>query len=194
MGYLVAGLIAFGMYLIYDINSFTWKNRFLHSFFMAGSILLAAATAGCVVTSLREQTLPLWWRVVCGLLAVSQVGLLVYTLFFALPFGETYVRADGKIPVYKEGVYALCRHPGVLWFILLYTFLALMTGTALMAAAGVEYSVLNVLYIWFQDRVTFKQTLYGYENYQKETPFLIPDRKSILTCIRYLRTTEDKRG
>ena len=73
-------------------------------------------------------------------------------------------------------------------------FLALMTGTALMAAAGVEYSVLNVLYIWFQDRVTFKQTLYGYENYQKETPFLIPDRKSILTCIRYLRTTEDKRG
>ena len=78
MGYLVAGLIAFGMYLIYDINSFTWKNRFLHSFFMAGSILLAAATAGCVVTSLRAQTLPLWWRVVCGLLAVSQVGLLVY--------------------------------------------------------------------------------------------------------------------
>lgn len=190
MGYLAAGAAAFGMYFLYDINSFTWKNRILHSFFLIGSLILFAATAVCVISAVERGAGQLWRYVVWGILALSQALLLIYTLFFALPFGETYVQVDGKPPVYKEGIYSLCRHPGVLWFFFLYLFLALMTGTGLMAAVCVEYSGLNLLYVWFQDRVTFKRTLYGYEEYQRETPFLIPDRKSILTCIRFLRTTE----
>lgn len=190
MGYLAAGAAAFGMYFLYDINSFTWKNRILHSFFLIGSLILFAATAVCVISAVERGAGQLWRYVVWGIPALSQALLLIYTLFFALPFGETYVQVDGKPPVYKEGIYSLCRHPGVLWFFFLYLFLALMTGTGLMAAVCVEYSGLNLLYVWFQDRVTFKRTLYGYEEYQRETPFLIPDRKSILTCIRFLRTTE----
>lgn len=194
MGYLVAGAVAFGMYFIYDINSFTWKNKILHSFFVGGSLVILAATAGCVTSSIGTGGGSPVWYAVWGILALSQAVLLIYTLFFALPFGETYVQTDGKPPVYKEGVYSLCRHPGVLWFFFLYLFLAMMAGTGLMAAVCVEYSGLNLLYVWFQDRVTFKRTLYGYEEYQRETPFLIPNRKSILTCIRFLRTAEDKHG
>ena len=43
--------------------------------------------------------------------------LLIYTLFFALPFDKTYQNESEKRMAYTEGVYALCRHPGVLWFI-----------------------------------------------------------------------------
>ena len=42
---LILGIIAFGLYFLYDINSFTGKSRIFHSFFLIGSLLIAAATA-----------------------------------------------------------------------------------------------------------------------------------------------------
>ena len=93
--------------------------------------------------------------------------------------------------MYTEGVYSLCRHPGVVWFFFLYLFLALLTGQRLMMAVCICYSGLNVLYVWFQDRVTFKRTLSGYEAYQRETPFLIPTGKSVRKCAGYFRTMEE---
>ena len=42
--------------------------------------------------------------------------LLIYTLFFALPFEETYCEENKLRAAYTEGMYGLCRHPGVLWF------------------------------------------------------------------------------
>ena len=45
MSYLAAGVIAFGMFLLYDLNSFTWKNRILHTFFLIGNVILLASTA-----------------------------------------------------------------------------------------------------------------------------------------------------
>ncbi len=44
------------------------------------------------------------------------LALLIYTLFFALPFEETYCEENKLRAAYTEGVYGLCRHPGVLWF------------------------------------------------------------------------------
>ena len=184
MSYLAAGVIAFGMYLLYDLNSFTWKNRILHTFFLIGSVILAVSTAVCFMTLVKAYGPPVWRIVIFGALAVSQAALLVYTLFFALPF-------EKNPPVYTEGVYSLCRHPGVVWFFFLYLFLALLTGQRLMMAVCICYSGLNVLYVWFQDRVTFRRTLSGYEAYQRETPFLIPNGKSIRKCAGYFRTVEE---
>lgn len=191
MKYLAAGVIAFGMYILYDLNSFTWKNRILHTFFLIGSVILAVSTAVCLLTLIRDYRPPVWRLVIYGTLAASQAALLLYTLFFALPFEETYTRIEENPPVYTEGVYALCRHPGVVWFFFFYLCLALMTGKALMMAVCIVYSGLNVLYVWFQDRVTFKRTLSGYEAYQKETPFLIPSGESIRRCIRKFRAMEE---
>lgn len=194
MSYLAAGVIAFGMFFLYDVNSFTWKNRVLHGFFLLGNGILVLATAVCLITQVMEKEPPVWRIVVFGALAVSQAALLIYTLFFALPFETTYTRMEEKPSVYRDGVYALCRHPGVLWFFFLYLSLALLTGQKVMAAVCGIYSGLNVLYVWFQDRVTFQRTLSGYEEYQKETPFLIPTRKSILRCIGSFQAMEEKRG
>ena len=53
MSYLAAGVIAFGMFLLYDLNSFTWKNRILHTFFLIGNVILLASTAACFVTLIQ---------------------------------------------------------------------------------------------------------------------------------------------
>ena len=80
------------------------------------------------------------------------------------------------------GVYALCRHPGVLWFAGLYVCLWAAFGLPLWEAASL--SGWNVLLVWFEDRCVFPAVLEGYDAYQQTTPFLLPNRRSIRACWR----------
>ena len=94
----------------------------------------------------------------------------------------SYARPGEKRPACTTGVYALCRHPGVLWFAGLFACLWLAAGLPLQDAA--VYTILNVLLVWFEDRCVFPDLLEGYEAYRASTPFLIPNGKSIRACIR----------
>jgi protein-S-isoprenylcysteine O-methyltransferase Ste14 len=89
--------------------------------------------------------------------------------------------------VYTKGVYALCRHPGVLWLLLFYIFYGCFLGAPYIIKAGCFYSVLNLMYVVFQDFWTFPKTLKGYEEYRQTTPFLIPTPKSILKMLSDVR-------
>lgn len=183
MPFLVGACLAFVLYGIYDVNSVLWKNRFLHSFFALGTLLLTLSTAGSLLHDwahclMRRQ--PLF---VLGLVpGAAGFVLMVYTLFFALPFRETYLHPQQKPPVYDRGMYALCRHPAVLWLCLGYLGLALSWGTPLCIALAVLCSLLDVLYVVFQDRWTFPRSFCNYREYQKTAPFLIPTRQSIQTA------------
>lgn len=79
----------------------------------------------------------------------------------------------------KTGWYALCRHPGVLWFGALYVCLAALVCTGEMLVAALLFTGLDVAYVWVQDRWIFPKTLQGYAEYQAVTPFLIPTRRSL---------------
>jgi protein-S-isoprenylcysteine O-methyltransferase Ste14 len=151
---------------------------------MIGVILLGGSTFGIVFTSgdlIRTSVLNM---VIFGSLAVVCFCLLIYTLFFALPFQDTYLETGGSPKIYKDGMYALCRHPGVLWFIGFYIFLGLMLKIPLLIAAAVVFSLLNLLYVVFQDNWTFMKMFSDYDLYKKETPFLLPNLDSIKRCIK----------
>ena len=173
------GLVAFALYLIYDINSFTRQVKFVHSFFMIGTGLIGVATV-----------MDLWnaWKAGAfsgigdiALLAGAAVwfGALIYCLFFALPFEETYQEQNTEKHVYSGGAYALCRHPGILCFFGMYLCLGLAALPTGMIVNGMVFSFLNLLYAWFQDLVTFPKTFCDYTEYQKTVPFLIPTKASI---------------
>lgn len=119
--------------------------------------------------------------------AILFLGLLIYTLFFALPFDETYVKENHERLAYTEGVYALCRHPGVLWFAGFYFCLAGFLGSGKALRAFGVLIVWNILYIFYQDRIVFPETFSNYGAYQQTTPFLIPDRNSTAACIKTWR-------
>ena len=108
------------------------------------------------------------------------MALEVYTLFFALPVEASYASPGEKRPACTTGVYALCRHPGVLWFAGLYGCLALAAGLPLWEAAVL--SAMNVGLVAFEDRCVFPARLEGYGAYQASTPFLVPNRASIRAC------------
>ena len=54
-------------------------------------------------------------------------------------------------------MYALCRHPGILWFFLLYLLLGLAMTPSPLLYHGLFYSLCNFLYAVFQDLWTFPQ-------------------------------------
>jgi len=185
MAYVVIGGLSFMLFCIYDINSILWKNKFLQFFFLLGFMGIGFSTMH-LIWSLREIISSNIGHKY-GWLAMGFVfmTLLIHSLFFALPFEKTYVNQAPK-KVYTEGVYALCRHPGVLWFLGLYLSLYLLIERPLMLITAITFSFFNFLYIVLQDLWTFPKTFDDYEGYKQKTPFLIPNLASIQRCLSTL--------
>ena len=114
--------------------------------------------------------------------AAAFLVLLIYTLFFALPFEETYVAQEAH-KTYDKKMYALCRHPGVLWFAGFYICLWLAFGTKPLLVMAIWFSLLNFCYVILQDLYTFPKVFSDYGDYQKRVPFLIPNGKSMKRCM-----------
>ena len=177
MGYLL-GLFAFLLFFLSDYNDWRLARPELKVCFPLGGALLAVGT---VLEARRGVPLVAGWlRGLFFVLAAVFLALLVYTLFFALPVGASYAHPGGKRPACTTGVYALCRHPGVLWCVGLYGCLWVAEGLPLWEAAA--YSGLNVLLVLFEERCVFPARLEGYREYQRTTPFLLPNRRSIRAC------------
>lgn len=113
--------------------------------------------------------------------------LFFYTLFFALPFRKTYCGAEDIEKVIDTGMYALCRHPGVIWFFFLFLFLWMASGKAMMLQAAIIWTIMDIIHVYIQDRWIFPKTLTGYELYKEKAPFLIPNLSSIRKCMAALK-------
>lgn len=178
------GGAAFALYFLYDLNSVLWNNRLLHGSFFLGCLLLLAATAADLWSGWPGARLLSPLRLLCLLAAAVCLGLLIYTLFFALPFEETYQEQERRgRTVCATGMYALCRHPGILWFFFLYLLLGLAFAPSPLLSHGLFYSLCNLLYAAFQDLWTFPRTFRDYRQYQKKTPFLLPTPASIRRAV-----------
>lgn len=176
---LLLGLAAFALYFLYDINSISRQYRLLRSFFALGTLLLGAALVLDLAAAFTAGAIS--GAVDCVLLFCSALcfAALIYSLFFALPFDETYVAENSPRCVYSGGVYGLCRHPGILCFFGMELLLGLAALPTAMLLRGMIFSALNLLYAYFQDRISFPKTFCDYSDYQKNVPFLIPDGASL---------------
>jgi len=179
VGFLL-GLCAFALLFLSDYNDWRLRRRELKVCFPLGGVLLAAGTLlRCGAASCVQLV---WLRCVIGLIALAFLALLIYTLFFAIPVGASYARPGEKRNVCTTGVYALCRHPGVLWFAGLY--LCLRPAAGLPLSDVIVYCGLNVLLVWVEDRFVFPGLLEGYAGYQAKTPFLIPNGGSLRAYLK----------
>lgn len=191
MLYLLIGSISFTFFIVYDINNITLQNRLLKSFFVVGCIMLIYSTMMISIFEQPSFSLPIFMKVFVSLGGLISFALLIYTLFFALPWKITYVSLKSNDVVVNQGIYALCRHPGVIWFILFYFFYWLFTGITLMMWAGITFSILNLIYILLQEKYIFCKLFIDYDLYQKSTPFFIPNCSSINRCFNAMKMREE---
>ena len=109
-------------------------------------------------------------------------------LVFALPFEETYCEENKLRAAYTEGVYGLCRHPGVLWFAGAYLCMWGMFGGWKQGIYFLLYEFFGIICIsFFRILWTFPQTFLIIENIRKTLPFLIPNKESIQACFYSVR-------
>ncbi|MBR4079618.1 MAG: hypothetical protein IKK29_05350 [Christensenellaceae bacterium] len=184
------GITAFALYFLYDINSFRWKKTVPRCFFAIGSVLLLAAAAADVIGAVREKAFHSIGDPVLLIFCIISFAALIYCLFFALPFDQTY-REQQTDKVCRSGAYALCRHPGILCFFGTYLFLSLAALPHKLWINGALFSLLNLAYAGFQDRVTFPKTFSDYKSYQESVPFLFPTKTSIRMARRTLTKEDD---
>ena len=194
MWQLILGTAGFVLYFVYDINSVLSKNVCLQKFFAWGSILVVASVVAEFCAAWGQGHRSVEAVIGFGIGALFFLGMLIYTLFFALPFEETYCEENKLRAAYTEGVYGLCRHPGVLWFAGAFLCMWGMLGGW---RPGIYFGLMifwNYLYIIFQDLWTFPRTFFNYREYQQSTPFLIPNGKSIRVCMKSIRKRSNQSG
>ena len=179
----VLGTAAFAAFFAYDVNSVHPVRPWFHRLFAVGCALLAAAT-GLLVWNCRAFFAFSGRALALGALAAVFLALMVYTLFFALPFSATYLEENAPRKAYTGGMYALCRHPGVLWFAGAYLCLGLLLGAPKAAVFALVMTGLNIAYVLFQDCWTFPKSFVNYEEYRRTTPFLLPTPGSAARCVR----------
>ncbi len=191
---LLIGIAAFVLCFLYDINSFVWKKAVMHSFFAIGAVLLTAASAVDLWQAIRVKAFHGVPDAVLLVLAAVSLAALIYSLFFALPFEETYIKNSERPAVYDKGVYALCRHPGVLFYFLMQLFFGIAALPEKVIINGLVFSGLNILYAWFQDRITFVRTFSNYPEYRNKTPFLVPTMSSFVAACKFFGKSISREG
>lgn len=178
----VFGCLAFALFFLGDYNDWKLRTPLLQTCFPLGFLLLAASTAFTCLSGSSPASPVL--RLIFGAVGLICLLLMLYSLFWAIPAGSSYMKAGEGREVCAAGVYALCRHPGVLFFIFLYLSLWATFGLPLYMA--LTYSFLNVLLITLEDLWIFPALIRGYARYKAETPFLIPTPQSIRRCFATL--------
>ncbi|MGN0702762.1 MAG: hypothetical protein ACI4KL_06290 [Lentihominibacter sp.] len=185
----IKGLIAYLLIFLHDFNDWKLGTKWLRICFPAGAILLAAVTITMCLPLEEAVVKPPWIRILLGAAGLALLWAEVYSLFFSFSGEEAYGSAkDTDNEIEEKGrelctdrMYRLCRHPGVLFFILLYIDLWLCLG---MDPAGMaELCGLNLLLAAFEDRLVFPKLFSGYDRYRETTPFLVPTCRSIRECV-----------
>lgn len=131
--------------------------------------------------------LPIWSTWLGWALLSLSLFLFIYSLFINLPFRITYVFTGVGNKLITAGLYALVRHPGVHWFTLLMLSLILVSKSRLLLIAAPIFILLDVVLVVVQDRFFFVRMFKNYKSYQKETPMLVPNRRSINAFIQSLK-------
>ena len=184
--YITIGALGFLVIHLFDIVSLKRISGVKPFTWILGSGLFVYALINVCFQS-DKLLLPGWttwlgW----GLLSVSLL-LLIYSLFINLPFRKTYIANGVGDKLITTGLYALVRHPGVHWFILFMLSLILVSKSSMLPIASLIWILLDIVLVVVQDKFIFGRMFDGYASYRKETPMLVPNRRSINAFINSLK-------
>lgn len=175
-------IAAYMLFFFYDWRTVSRKeNAGSMAVFGAGCVLVVAATLLLLAAQLPQCP----WDAASFIflaLALASAVLMVKALFFSLP-ANTYTAPAQVRGAYTQGMYALCRHPGVLWYCLMYASLAIMLRTPAAIAGCFLLCLGDVAYMIFQDAWSFPRTFCDYDAYRQSVPLFFPTRASLHAAL-----------
>jgi protein-S-isoprenylcysteine O-methyltransferase Ste14 len=186
VSYITIGVLGFLAAYLFDVVSLRRIPGAKQGVGIVAVALIGYATLMVCLKSERLE-LPIWLTWLGWALLSVSVPLLLYSLFINLPFRKTYVVPGVGDRLIRTGTYALVRHPGVFWYALLLGSLILVSKSKLLLIASPVWLAMDIVHVIIQDRFLFGKMFKDYDDYRRETPMLIPSRRSISACLRTLR-------
>lgn len=186
MTYVLLGAVSFVFFYLFDVFNIKGKSLLKVSFAIIGLITFIYSSYKIAFLG-SNVSFHKGIRLISALLFLISLFLLFYSLFLELPFKKTYGGKDYNNGLITTGTYALCRHPGVLWFFFMFIFLFFYTGSTLLLMAGLIWTSLDVLYVYLQEKYFFQDMFKDYKKYKKTTPMLIPNLESIKRCFKTIK-------
>ncbi len=184
MIYFGLGIVGFGLLLIFDIFSLNEKSVVKYLFAILGFGLIIGSTI-LLLTLKSNIQFPSFLRIVSLIGAVFFLALLIYSVFIEV--GKNTYQYKNESKLVTTGTYALSRHPGVLWFLLVYMLAAVSFQNHYILVAGLIWTGINIIYVVIQERFIFTKLFKHYGKYVETTPMLLPSRDSIEKCITTLK-------
>lgn len=175
----IIGIAGFALFFLGDLNDLRSIHKLLKASFYAGCLFVVISTILLLLRS--DASLPFYVRIPFMVLAALFLFLTMMALFGSFSVEDGYDRPGEKRPVYTKKLYALSRHPGILFVILFYACLVPAFGIPVKAV--LIFALLDIALGLFEDRIVFPQMLSGYDTYKETTPCMIPNGKSIRACI-----------
>ena len=181
------GIIGMGALLLFDINNMEHNNDRLETLYTVGGGLLGLMYLDVIPKSLaKEGGLPTALRIVFGVLAAVSFVLLTYSAFFAGKRTRWGKQREKNAARWWEreladtGLYAMCRHPSAVFFMILNVSLIYAVNWTYYQA--VIFAVAGLLLAYYEDRYVFPELIKGYDQYKRTTPFMLPNKESMRRC------------
>lgn len=112
--------------------------------------------------------------------------LFVYSVFLEIRLNRPLAAGKEKKLV-TTGTYALTRHPSAIWSVLAISFLVLASKSMYLLLALPLWTVMELIWVWLQDRFFLPSIFQDYVQYRIETPMLIPTKESVKQCLTSLQ-------
>ena len=183
MVYLGLGILGFTLLLVFDICSLCEKSVIKY-FFGFGGFGLIVISSIFLLTIQSQVTFSYSFRIVSLVIASLSLFLLIYSVFIEV--GKNTYQYKNENRLITTGTYALSRHPGVLWFLLVYLFGAIYFQNYFVLYAGLIWTVINIIYVSIQERFIFRKLFDNYGSYIETTPMIFPSFQSLEKCITTL--------
>ncbi len=190
---IVIGIVGFLAAYLFDIVSIKKIPRVKGLVWSIAVIAVIYSTCMICLDPVKFS-LPTWATVVGWVLLPTFIFFFIYSLFINLPFRKTYVKTGVGKKLIRTGTYALVRHPGVLWYGVILIALILISRSQLLLIAAPIWFAMDIIHVTIQDRFLFGKMFPEYKDYSKETPMLIPNRKSIVAFVTTINCPTEKSG
>lgn len=185
-GYLL-GVLGFICFFIFDLFSMHNRKILKYVFMFCGLSMLGI---GSVLIAGGEPSFSLHvsFRIVFAILTILFLFLLVYSV--VIEVGKNTYQYNHVPKLITSGTYALSRHPGVLWLFGFYFALGLAFTSSDLLIASFVFTIVNIVYVFLQEQFIFVHIFEEYPTYQQQTPFILPNYKSVKTFIKTIQMEE----
>lgn len=183
------GILGFGLLLLFDISSLANKNLLKYFFGITGFLSIFVSSILIVAKFSYIFEIDLAYRLISLVLGIIFLVLLIYSVFIEV--GKKTYTIENEHSLVTDGTYALSRHPGVVWMLLLYIFGAIFFQNLLAIYAALIWTTVNIIYVSIQERYIFHKIFDNYDTYRESTPMIFPNYQSIekfITTKNWRRT------